>query len=75
MFDKGLGCMLCREKRGWRNLNFALISLKKGQTESLTFLELIFFCERDGQHNFKFDIHSAVLFIYPLIPRKPDFLG
>jgi hypothetical protein len=34
-----------------------------------------FSCEWDERLNFKFDTDSEVLFIYRLIPRKPDFLG
>jgi hypothetical protein len=43
--------------------------------KSLTFFEGHFFCERDEQPILKFDMYSEVLFIYRLIPRKPDFLG
>jgi hypothetical protein len=49
--------------------------LKKGQTlESLPFYGLYFY-ERDGRTNFKFNIALEVHFIYRLIPRKLDFLG
>jgi hypothetical protein len=39
------------------------------------FFVAYFFYERDGQPNFRFDIDSKVLFIYRLIPRKPNFFG
>jgi hypothetical protein len=39
------------------------------------FLGAHFSCKWDEQTNFKFEKDSEVLFIYRLIPRKPDFLG
>jgi hypothetical protein len=57
--------------------NSSLISSKKWTDigKSFAFFEIHFSCKRGGQSNFKFDIDSEVLFIYRLVPRKPDFLG
>jgi hypothetical protein len=39
------------------------------------FFGSLFSCGRDKQTTFKFGKDLEVLFIYRLIPRKPDFLG
>jgi hypothetical protein len=39
------------------------------------FFRANFSCEQDGQPNFKFNVVAEVLFIYRLIPRKPDLFG
>jgi hypothetical protein len=42
--------------------------------KSSTFLGSHFPCEQDRRPIYKFEIETEVLFIYRLIPRKPDFL-
>jgi hypothetical protein len=49
---------------------------QKGPTlKKFYFFRVLFSCERHRQPNFKFDMDSEVLFIYRLMPRRPDFLG
>jgi hypothetical protein len=56
--------------------NFNLRRLEKvSPLKKSHFFGSHFSCERDGQPNFKFNIDSKVLFIYRLVPRKPDLFG
>jgi hypothetical protein len=67
-FDGGLSISFLRNRQPLQKKGGQKITLK-----SLTFFGAYFSCERDRQPYSKLGIDLEVLFIYRLIPRKPDF--
>jgi hypothetical protein len=89
-FDGGLSISVLRNKQLLKKMEWKVHIVKyklrffdfqsplfeeRTDLEKFHFFGAHFSCEQDGQPKFKFDTDSEVLFIYRLIPRKPDLFG